>query len=162
MAAAAAALNPALQNRAQPGAGEYKTYFGDLHNHNAVGYAQGSLERTFEIARNHLDFFAFTPHGHWHDIGHYENNIEASLSKVSLTQSFRELAESGETMFTGDFPRESALVHRLVFAENYQTTYSVADQDRGEQVSWYYLRVVEANGQIAWSSPIWVEARRRP
>jgi hypothetical protein len=65
-------------------------------------------------------------------------------------------------MFTGDFPRESALVHRLVFAENYQTTYSVADQDRGEQVSWYYLRVVEANGQIAWSSPIWDEARRRP
>jgi hypothetical protein len=79
MAAAAAALNPALQNRAQPGAGDYKTYFGDLHNHNAVGYAQGSLERTFEIARNHLDFFAFTPHGHWHDIGHYENKIEERL-----------------------------------------------------------------------------------
>jgi Protein of unknown function (DUF3604) len=519
LAAAAAALNPALQNRAQPRAGDYKTYFGDLHNHNAVGYAQGSLERTFEIARNHLDFFAFTPHGHWHDIGHYENKIEerwikgfavtrarwreviemarkfdapgkfvplvgyewhstslgdyhiifpdldaeyapmddlrefqkfaktrgclliphhpanrrghrganfamrdpavsplleifsewgnaehdrgpypyirhshggrwtrntlqyllaeghrvgviassddhlgypgayreglaavkateltrpalfealrnrrtyavtgdrieldfslagqvmgreipyaperqlkisvsgwdqidrvellknnrvihrdfpsdrlpgseswrrpvlirveygwgpwaalgmvqvadwdirirleggvleavhpcfqsgpleegrrdrildrseqsvrvesftarrqqledvptkavvlkarggpdtklivtlASPSKVSLTQSFKELAESGETIFTGDFPRESALVHRLVFAENYQTSYSVADQDRGEQVAWYYLRVVEANGQIAWSSPIWVEARRRP
>jgi hypothetical protein len=86
----------------------------------------------------------------------------ASPSKVSLTQSFKELAESGETIFTGNFPRESALVHRLVFAENYQTNYSVADQDRGEQVSWYYLRVVEANGQIAWSSPVWVEARRRP
>jgi hypothetical protein len=54
----------------------FHTYFGDLHNHNAVGYAQGSLERTFEIARNHLDFFAFTPHGYWPDIGHYENGIE--------------------------------------------------------------------------------------
>lgn len=29
-----------------------------------------------EVARNHLDFFAFTPHGYWHDIGHYENGIE--------------------------------------------------------------------------------------
>ena len=58
----------------EPGA--YKTYWGDLHNHNNVGYAQGSLERTFEIAREHLDFFAFTPHGHWHDIGHYVNHIE--------------------------------------------------------------------------------------
>jgi hypothetical protein len=57
-------------------AGQYRTFFGDLHNHNAVGYAQGSLERTFEIACNHLDFFAFTPHGYWHDIGHYENSIE--------------------------------------------------------------------------------------
>jgi len=55
---------------------DYRVYFGDLHNHNEVGYAQGSLGRTFEIAREHLDFFAFTPHGYWHDIGHYENNIE--------------------------------------------------------------------------------------
>lgn len=60
----------------QTGNDQYRTYFGDLHNHSAVGYAQGSLERSFEIARNHLDFFAFTPHGYWHDIGHYENNIE--------------------------------------------------------------------------------------
>jgi len=55
-----------------PQVGDYRIYFGDLHNHSAVGYAQGSMERAFEIARNHLDFFAFTPHGYWHDIGHYE------------------------------------------------------------------------------------------
>src|SRR5688572_22857400 len=76
VAAAGAVLGP-LEVSTQPERASYKTYFGDLHNHNAVGYAQGSLARTFEIARNnHLDFFAFTPHGHWHDIGHYENNIE--------------------------------------------------------------------------------------
>ncbi|MEE8117568.1 MAG: DUF3604 domain-containing protein, partial [Gemmatimonadales bacterium] len=55
---------------------EYKTYFGDLHNHNVIGYARGTLERTYEIARNHLDFFAFTPHAHWHDIGKYSFGIE--------------------------------------------------------------------------------------
>ena len=60
----------------RPKASGYQAYFGDLHNHNAVGYARGSLRRTFEIARNHLDFFAFTPHGYWHDIGHYEGGIE--------------------------------------------------------------------------------------
>ncbi len=54
----------------------YRNFFGDLHNHNVIGYAQGSLERSFDIARNHLDFFAFTPHSHWHDIKSYENNIE--------------------------------------------------------------------------------------
>lgn len=53
-----------------------KTYFGDLHNHNGIGYASGSLRRTFEIARNHLDFFAFTPHGYWPDIEHFQDSIE--------------------------------------------------------------------------------------
>lgn len=43
-------------------------YFGDLHNHNAVGYAKGSLERSIDLARAHLDFFAFTGHASWHDM----------------------------------------------------------------------------------------------
>ncbi len=45
-----------------------RLYWGDLHNHNAVGYAKGSLERTIDIAREHLDFFAFTGHASWHDM----------------------------------------------------------------------------------------------
>jgi hypothetical protein len=47
---------------------KYQLFWGDLHNHNAVGYAQGSLERSIEIAREHLDFFAFTGHAWWHDM----------------------------------------------------------------------------------------------
>ncbi|MGH7202628.1 MAG: DUF3604 domain-containing protein [Planctomycetaceae bacterium] len=43
-------------------------FWGDLHNHNAVGYAQGSLQRTIDLAREHLDFFAFTGHASWHDM----------------------------------------------------------------------------------------------
>ena len=42
------------------GEGRPKLFWGDLHNHNAVGYAQGSLRRSIELAREHLDFFAFT------------------------------------------------------------------------------------------------------
>jgi hypothetical protein len=45
-----------------------KLYWGDLHNHNAIGYGKGSLERSYAIARGAgLDFYAFTPHGHWPD-----------------------------------------------------------------------------------------------
>jgi len=68
--AAAAAAQSAAPEPAR------KTYFGDLHNHNGIGYASGSLRRTFEIARNHLDFFAFTPHGYWPDIEHFQDSIE--------------------------------------------------------------------------------------
>jgi len=82
-----------------------------------------------------------------------------SPTRVSLTQSFKQLAESNEMLFTGDFPKESAMLHRLVFHDHYQTRYKVADEDEGEGVNWYYARVVQANEQYAWSSPIWVEPR---
>ncbi|MEJ2705096.1 MAG: DUF3604 domain-containing protein, partial [Sedimentisphaerales bacterium] len=43
-------------------------YWGDIHNHNEVGYAKGSLERSYDIACSHLDFFCFTGHSQWHDM----------------------------------------------------------------------------------------------
>lgn len=47
---------------------QYRLFWGDLHNHNAVGYAKGSLRRSIDLAREHLDFFAFTGHASWHDM----------------------------------------------------------------------------------------------
>jgi hypothetical protein len=52
------------RSAAQP----YQLYWGDIHNHNAVGYGKGSLQRSYDIAVSHLDFFAFTAHGQWHDM----------------------------------------------------------------------------------------------
>jgi hypothetical protein len=46
--------------------------FGDIHNHNAHGYGRGSIERSIDIAREHLDFFAFTGHSSWHDLEEIE------------------------------------------------------------------------------------------
>ena len=43
-------------------------FWGDLHNHNALGYGKGSLDRTYRQARNILDFCAFIPHGWWPDL----------------------------------------------------------------------------------------------
>ncbi|MHC4874559.1 MAG: Tat pathway signal sequence, partial [Planctomycetota bacterium] len=43
-------------------------YWGDIHNHNGIGYGKGSMERSYDLARNNLDFYAFTPHGWWPDI----------------------------------------------------------------------------------------------
>ncbi len=78
-------------------------------------------------------------------------------SKHALTMTFRDLAESSEVLYTGEFPRESALLNRIVFNENYETSFEVHDTGNGAQADWYYIRVVQANGQLAWSSPIWVE-----
>jgi hypothetical protein len=51
-------------------------YFGDIHNHNSLGYGKGTLERSIEIARGHLDFFAFTGHSSWHDMPKMEGGRE--------------------------------------------------------------------------------------
>jgi hypothetical protein len=77
--------------------------------------------------------------------------------KQSLRTTFRELAESSETLYTGEFPRESAMLNRIVFNEHYETTFQLQDTGSGSHADWYYMRVVQANGQMAWSSPIWVE-----
>jgi len=58
----------AAKSKGPPAQDAYRVFFGDLHNHNDVGYAKGSLQRTFDIASSHLDFFALTPHAQWHDM----------------------------------------------------------------------------------------------
>jgi hypothetical protein len=85
----------------------------------------------------------------------------ASPARVSLTQTFEQLARSNEMLFTGSFPKESAMLHRLVFHDHYHTAFTAADRDEGAADNWYYVRVVQANEQYAWSSPIWVD-RRKP
>lgn len=67
-AIALASLRDSSQLHAAPAGGKHQLYWGDLHNHNAVGYAKGSLERSIDLARAHLDFFAFTGHASWHDM----------------------------------------------------------------------------------------------
>jgi hypothetical protein len=102
-----------------------------------------------------------------------DTRVKITLHKptnVSLSQTFSQLAQSGEMLFTGDFPKESAMVHRLVFHDHYHTSYKVLDTDDGkssmrsaspkqEGLNWYYLRATQANDQVAWSSPIWIGPR---
>ena len=59
---------------------DFKIVYGDIHNHNAHGYGVGSIERSVDVARTHLDFFAFTGHSSWHDLGTIENGAEAHFN----------------------------------------------------------------------------------
>ena len=73
-ATAGALLSGTQFEAAGASSGDYQLFWGDLHNHNAVGYARGSLERTYDVARTHLDFLAFTPHAQWHDMPEMPND----------------------------------------------------------------------------------------
>ena len=54
---------------------DYQLYWGDIHNHNRFVCGQGSLERSYEIAASHLDFYALTPHAQYCD-GHAPDGYE--------------------------------------------------------------------------------------
>jgi DUF971 family protein len=77
---------------------------------------------------------------------------------MELTKTLGDLAESSDIVFTGEFPSESVMIHRLVFGENYRTSFAFSDQHDAGSTDWYYVRVMQANGSLAWSSPIWVES----
>ncbi|MEQ9639311.1 MAG: DUF3604 domain-containing protein [Alphaproteobacteria bacterium] len=66
---------------------DHRILFGDIHNHNAYGYGVGSMERSIDIARTHLDFFAFTGHASWHDMvpmeGGRENHWIKGFAKLA-------------------------------------------------------------------------------
>ena len=80
-------------------------------------------------------------------------------TRCELTRTLAQSAQSSEALFTGPFPLESAMLHRLVFADHHESSFAVEDEDGGEFLNWYYVRVQQANGEMAWSSPIWVEKR---
>ena len=92
-------------------------------------------------------------------LGGPETLLSFSLKKptqIQQTYRFKNLAESNEPLYTREFPWESAMVQRIVFVDNYASSFKFLDKDKGEKDTWYYIRVVQCNEQSAWSSPIWV------
>ncbi|HCO93861.1 MAG TPA: hypothetical protein DIU00_07920 [Phycisphaerales bacterium] len=79
-------------------------------------------------------------------------------AKMTFAKLLEELAESSDVEFTGPFTSESILLHRVVFSENYSTDFKLMDKRETGRTDWYYVRVVQSNGSMAWSSPIWLES----
>jgi len=53
---------------------------------------------------------------------------------------------------------EWVVLHRLVLPHEYRLAGEVTDSQPSQHADYYYLRTTQANGQMAWTSPIWVEA----
>jgi len=79
-----------------------------------------------------------------------------SPKNIAIVKSLEELSGSSDVFFTGPFSSESMLLHRLVFADNYQTEFKFTDNVKTDETQWYYARVTQTNGSLAWSSPIWM------
>jgi hypothetical protein len=85
-------------------------------------------------------------------------DLEAPTT-ASISLPFGDLVDSNEAFYTRKFPWESGMIQRVVFKEQYSTSFKITDDDPGDSDSWYYIRVTQANRQMAWSSPIWVNRK---
>ncbi|UCC96432.1 MAG: DUF3604 domain-containing protein [Phycisphaerales bacterium] len=83
-------------------------------------------------------------------------------AQMTFTKSLKQLAQSSHAEFTGPFTAESILLHRPVLSGNYRTEFDFVDEWEPKGIDWYYIRVVQTNGSIAWSSPIWLDPASDP
>jgi len=93
--------------------------------------------------------------------GAADTKLTVIMSKpvqMTISKSLAELSEANDIVFTGSFSSESMMLHRVVSAENYESEFSFLDEAEDGLTDWYYVRVVQSNGSLAWSSPIWLEA----
>jgi hypothetical protein len=87
-----------------------------------------------------------------------ELSVELNKPVQQVVQArLGDLVEDNAVTFTGAFTSESYIIHRLVGPGEYSADVRFHDRrDPGRGADWYYVRVTEKNGHMAWSSPIWV------
>ncbi len=90
-------------------------------------------------------------------LGGPDTRIQTARSEKAWTVTLGDLARRNRILRTGFYPEETAQVRRVVFHDRYATSFDAHDADEGKELSWYFVRVRQANHQFAWSSPIWVE-----
>jgi len=131
-------------------------------------------DRLTDLTENGLNFVSFTSrkNAYLEDAtkgvileveGQPDSRLVMDFTKPSgfrVERTFAEMMVSGSSHFTGEFTTESVLVHRLLVPESYELEFTWTDQSDDPETSDYYLvRVQQMNGQMAWSSPVWVDGR---
>jgi hypothetical protein len=135
-------------------------------------YEETKMDRTFDRTRTSCRIQSFTSRRQ----AFAEDDTKAAAFRISggpetllkigmsepITQEIkkplRDFVKANEIFWTGSYPSESIRVHRLAFADRSTADFSLTDRSDSESVDWYYVRVKQANDQLAWSSPIWVES----
>lgn len=83
--------------------------------------------------------------------------VYADFGSRRVSHTLAELVGGSRTGYLGGFVSPAYRFARATLREEYETTLEFADRrDQTTARDWYYVRVCQANGQWAWSSPIWV------
>jgi hypothetical protein len=84
------------------------------------------------------------------------DSITLSFAKPDKTEAVVKLGALMEHDHNIKLNGGSCKLRRLVPSVNANTAFTVEDTSDGASDDWYYIRVFQKNGQMAWSSPVWV------
>lgn len=65
------------------------------------------------------------------------------------------LLEQAQVVYTEGFVSPAIRIHEFIPEREYTASFTCSDTTT-ETEDWYYVRVIQQNGQCAWSSPVWV------
>lgn len=85
--------------------------------------------------------------------------LNATINGQQHTLTLGDLQTGSRTLYTGGFVSPSICFHRAVPRSEYEHQFTLTHQNEPSQRDWYYIRVHQRNGHMAWSSPIWVDAK---
>lgn len=94
--------------------------------------------------------------------GHHGTSINAKVNGVEDKVSLGSLLDGAETGHLGRFLTPAYVFRRAIPADEYTSTVTFEHESSASRRDWYQAVVRQQNGQMAWSSPIWVEPDRRP
>jgi hypothetical protein len=87
--------------------------------------------------------------------GKPQTRLHAQLNGVYFETSLAELSQGNQTGYIGGFVSPAFCFHKLV-SKPECTLRKAFNHQPGESNGWYTARVIQKNGQGAWSSPVWV------
>jgi len=84
--------------------------------------------------------------------------LRGTFNGSAADATLGELLEGGRAGYLGGFRTPAYVLGRAVRAGEYTCQTTFRHEVEGRARDWYYVRVSQRNGQLAWSSPIFVEA----
>ncbi len=87
---------------------------------------------------------------------YYNRHIELTVAGTSIIREV-EIIRNGEVMKTFH-PKDSSLITTLDDADAFEKI-GLKDSETEKLFVYYYIRVIQEDGHMAWSSPIWVDLR---
>jgi len=97
--------------------------------------------------------------------GDPSTRIVGRINDLEIRLSLAELLAGSRVGYLGGFLTPAYCFHRAVPRDAYTAHFTVHHQAAGQlagQRDWYLVRLRQTNGQMAWSSPIWVENAPAP
>lgn len=89
--------------------------------------------------------------------GGASTRLRFEVNGHAFTHSLAELAAGAVARRMRGWLSETLLVHRAIPEAAYVHELRLLDDGRGEQTDVYRVRVGQRNGEMAWSSPIWID-----